>query len=64
MVDAITESKNVPYGDVFAVATRYCLSYLSRTTSRLQVSCEVKYYKSAMSIIKGDIYLFISQIMF
>ncbi|CAF4230285.1 unnamed protein product, partial [Rotaria magnacalcarata] len=52
-----TEVRNegIKYADAFFVASRYCLVQLGLNKSHLKVTCEVRYVRSLMIIIKSFI---------
>jgi len=55
IVDTEVRNEGIKYADAFYVASRYCLIQTGRNKSHLKLTCEVKYVKSLMAIIKSFI---------
>ncbi|KAJ3126482.1 Protein Aster-B [Nowakowskiella sp. JEL0407] len=53
VVDAITKTPKVPYGDYFTVNNRYCLTHVAPGKSRLTIRATVDFIKKTM--MKGTI---------
>ncbi|KAI3660568.1 hypothetical protein MP638_000108 [Amoeboaphelidium occidentale] len=56
IVDASSRTPAMPYGDSFATNTKFCITFVSEKTSRLQVSIGVTWFKNPLvkSIIKSE----------
>jgi hypothetical protein len=52
IIDTEVRSEGIKYADAFFVASRYCLVQVGPNKSHLKVTCEVRYVKSLMIIIK------------
>jgi len=55
ILDTEVRNEGIKYADTFFVASRYCLVQISPNKSHLKVTCEVRYVKSVMMIIKSFI---------
>ncbi|CAM4825661.1 unnamed protein product [Rotaria magnacalcarata] len=55
IVDTEVRNEGIKYADAFFVASRYCLVQLGLNKSHLKVTCEVRYVRSLMIIIKSFI---------
>ncbi|CAF3538908.1 unnamed protein product [Rotaria sp. Silwood1] len=55
IVDTEVRNEGIKYADAFFVASRYCLVQTGPNKSHLKVTCEVRYLKSLMIIIKSFI---------
>ena len=53
VIDAECTPMGIPYADSFSVLNRYCLTRVSKETSRLRVTSEVKYKKSVWGVVKS-----------
>lgn len=58
IVDTEVRNEGIKYADAFFVASRYCLVQLGPNRSHLKVTCEVKYVKSLMIIIKCKLIIY------
>ncbi|KAI9090468.1 hypothetical protein DFS34DRAFT_372090 [Phlyctochytrium arcticum] len=45
VVEAQSSTPSVPYGDAFSPITRYCITWLSKTSCRLVITCGIKFFK-------------------
>nr|XP_022324315.1 GRAM domain-containing protein 1B-like isoform X4 [Crassostrea virginica] len=54
-VDTECSCLGIPYGTTFIVVNKYCVSKVSRSKSRIQISSEVKYKKSVWGLVKSMI---------
>ncbi|CAF4262233.1 unnamed protein product [Rotaria socialis] len=52
VLDTEIRNEGIKYADAFYVASRYCLVQIGPNKSHLKVTCEVRYVKSLMAIIK------------
>lgn len=52
ILDTEVRNEGIKYADAFFVASRYCLVQTGPHRSHLKLTCEVKYVKSLMAIIK------------
>ncbi|CAF3178867.1 unnamed protein product [Rotaria sp. Silwood2] len=52
IVDTEVRNEGIKYADAFFVASRYCLIQTGPNKSHLKVTCEVRYIRSLMIIIK------------
>ena len=52
IIDTEVRNEGIKYADAFFVASRYCLVQTGANRSHLKVTCEVRYVKSLMIIIK------------
>ena len=52
IIDTEVRNEGIKYADTFFVASRYCLVQIGPNKSHLKVTCEVRYVKSVMMIIK------------
>ncbi len=52
IIDTEVRNEGIKYADTFFVASRYCLTQIGPNKSHLKVTCEVRYIKSLMIIIK------------
>jgi hypothetical protein len=52
IIDTEVRNEGIKYADTFFVASRYCLTQIGPNKSHLKVTCEVRYIKSLMMIIK------------
>ncbi|CAF1038507.1 unnamed protein product [Adineta steineri] len=52
IIDTEVRNEGIKYADTFYVASRYCLVQTGPNKSHLRVTCDVKYVKSLMAIIK------------
>ena len=52
IIDTEVRNQGIKYADTFFVASRYCLYQISPNRSHLRITCEVRYIKSLMIIIK------------
>ncbi|UJR07617.1 hypothetical protein I4U23_011906 [Adineta vaga] len=52
ILDTEVRNEGIKYADSFFVASRYCLIQIGPNKSHLKVTCEVRYVKSLMAIIK------------
>ena len=52
IIDTEVRNEGIKYADAFFVASRYCLVQTGANKSHLKVTCEVRYVKSLMIIIK------------
>lgn len=65
IIDTEVRNEGIKYADNFFVASRYCLYQIGPNKSHLKVTCEVRYIKSVMMIIKCLIlFTFISTFFF
>ncbi|CAM4857378.1 unnamed protein product [Rotaria socialis] len=55
IVDTEVRNEGIKYADAFFVASRYCLVQVGPNKSHLKVTCEVRYVRSLMIIIKSFI---------
>jgi hypothetical protein len=55
ILDTEVRNEGIKYADTFFVASRYCLIQIGPNKSHLKVTCEVRYVKSVMMIIKSFI---------
>lgn len=57
IVDLISSTPNVPYGDSFSIEVKYCLSYVSKEECRLLMTSQVRIIKSFMmkGIVKAAV---------
>ena len=53
VVNAEVRNEGIKYADSFYVATRYCLVQVGGDRTHLRVTCEVKYVKTVMGMIKS-----------
>ncbi|UJR38575.1 hypothetical protein I4U23_031241 [Adineta vaga] len=53
IIDTEVRNEGIKYADTFFVASRYCLVQTGPNKSHLKVTCEVRYVKSVMMIIKS-----------
>ena len=53
VIDAQVRNEGIKYADSFYVSSRYCLVQVGVDRTHLRVTCEVKYVKSVMGIIKS-----------
>jgi len=56
VVDTDCETKGIPYGDSFSVATKFCLTRVTKHSCRLHITSQIKYRKNVMAIIRNMIY--------
>jgi hypothetical protein len=57
VVDIRSQTPGMPYGDTFALVTRYCITWVSRSSCQLLVTCGIEWIKSAgmlKSIIQSN----------
>jgi hypothetical protein len=59
IIDTEVRNEGIKYADAFFVASRYCLIQIGPNKSHLKVTCEVRYVKSLMMIIKCKFILFL-----
>jgi len=52
IIDTEVRNEGIKYADAFFIASRYCLVQIGPNKSYLKVTCEVRYIKSLMMIIK------------
>ncbi|CAF0951180.1 unnamed protein product [Adineta steineri] len=55
IIDTEVRNEGIKYADTFFVASRYCIVQIGANKSHLKVTCEVRYVKSVMMIIKSFI---------
>ena len=60
IIDTEVRNEGIKYADTFFVASRYCLVQIGPNKSHLKVTCEVRYVKSVMMIIKCTTCIFLS----
>jgi hypothetical protein len=60
VIDTEVRNEGIKYADSFFVASRYCLIQIAPNKSHLKVTCEVRYVKSLMAIIKSTLNYFFS----
>ncbi|CAF1348170.1 unnamed protein product [Adineta ricciae] len=53
IIDTEVRNEGIRYADTFFIASRYCLIQTGPNKSHLKVTCEVRYVKSVMVIIKS-----------
>lgn len=57
IIDTEVRNEGIKYADTFYVASRYCLVQIGPNKSHLKLTCEVRYVKSVMMIIKCNSFL-------
>eukprot|EP01137_Pigoraptor_chileana_P029953 Opistho-2@15900 len=50
IVETEVITPNVPYGDTFAIVSRYCITSVAANKARVKMFCEVKFLKSGWSV--------------
>ncbi|CAF0805661.1 unnamed protein product [Rotaria sordida] len=55
IIDTEVRNEGIKYADAFFIASRYCLIQTGPNKSHLKVTCEVRYLRSLMIIIKSFI---------
>ena len=55
VVNAEVRNEGIKYADSFYVTSRYCLVQLEGDRTHLRITCEVKYVKSVMGIVKSKL---------
>lgn len=54
VVEMRSQTLGMPYGDTFALVTRYCITWLSKTSCQLLITCGIDWIKSP-GMLKGII---------
>ena len=52
MVDAEVINAEVPYGDSFYVLSRYCMTRVSKNSSQLRITSQIKYRKNVWGFVR------------
>jgi hypothetical protein len=64
IIDTEVRNEGIKYADAFFIASRYCLVQIGPNKSYLKVTCEVRYVKSLMMIIKCKLTRFLNLIFY